>query len=478
MEFDYRILGRQEPETAVNAMYPTINAESVPVLVATDGSDIATYPVVRAYTMERDGTSTSAITSSTELNGTLTLTADRIIFVAPHINRTKWVDSSGSDMVVFGVGTTIATDLVWNGIAKLTKKVRGVSDKALTGHLYYPWISSIMHSKGRLPILRLGMTVQVGNDPSRDLLLNLVFKRNVETADVGVDIIRRVMRWRLRSGERLNPKLRSHIEELAQRGSIGEPPTRGQFVGKSIEGAVAARPQSVPERLIARNARKAAEPRRLTTNELHQRIRTTGYLFTPQYEYITLEPGHVHESQLGLRIRSDRRLAPLDSEKAYELLPCDLQVIVRIGQDWLPLTGAGSKPEGCFVGQGELLLTDQRICCQMTKGSSRTGRVEPGSNEVIAASLLLESIDSLGVVRLDEESDVWSLVVRNNAGGHLIFRPSTDESRTERELCEPWDLDMLAERTAGLVASRRGAARPSVILGERQRTYRFGEGTL
>jgi len=41
MEFDYRILGRQQPETAVNAMYPRINAGSAPVIVATDGSDIA-----------------------------------------------------------------------------------------------------------------------------------------------------------------------------------------------------------------------------------------------------------------------------------------------------------------------------------------------------------------------------------------------------------------------------------------------------
>jgi hypothetical protein len=467
MEFDYRILGHQEPETAVNTMYPAINAESAPVLVATDGSKIATYQVVRAYTMERGVTSTAAITSSADLNGTLTLTADRIIFVAPHINRTKWVDSSGSDMAIFGVGTTIATDLVWNGIGKLAKKARGISDKALTGHLYYPWISSIMHSKGRgkssPPVLRLGMTVQVGNDPPRDLLLNLVFKRGIETGDVGADIMRRVMLWRLLSGERLNPELRSHAEQLAHDGAIGEPGTRGQFVGKTLGNAKPARPQNLPERLIAHYAAEAAQPRRLTTIELHERIRTTGHLFTPQYEYITLRPGQVHESELGLRIRSDGRLAPVGLEEVLELLTCNLQLIVRIGQDWAAAAGTDSNYEGCFVGQGELLLTDQRICCQMTEGSSRTGQFERGCNEVIAASLLLESIDSLGVVRFDKESDVCSFLVRNNTGGHLIFRPPTEGSKAERELREPWDPDVLAERVAGLVASRRGVVQPSVI---------------
>jgi len=191
-------------------------------------------------------------------------------------------------------GTTIATDLVWNGIGKLAKKARGVSEKALTGHLYYPWISSITYSKGKghssPSVLRLGTTVQVGNDPPRDLLLNLVFKRGIETADVGADIFRRVLLWRLRSGERLNPKLRSNVEELSRSGALGEPEGRGQFVGKTINSAVPARPQNLPERLIARHVEDAAQPLRLTTIELHQRIRTTGHLFTPQYEYITLMP--------------------------------------------------------------------------------------------------------------------------------------------------------------------------------------------
>jgi hypothetical protein len=134
----------------------------------------------------------------------------------------------------------------------------------------------------------------------------------------------------------------------------------------------------------------------------------------------------------------------------------------------------GSKPEGCFAGKGELLLTDHRICCQVIEGRSRTGQIERGSNEVIAASLPLDSVDSLGVVLLDKESDVWSLVVRNDAGGHLIFRPDAEESQTERESREIWDLDLLAKRAAGLVASRRGAAPPPIVLAERQRTYEFG----
>jgi hypothetical protein len=441
MEFNYQILGRQEPETAVNVMYPAIDAASVPILVPSDGGDIATYQVIRAYTTERNGTSTAAITSSVDLHGTLTLTADRIIFVAPHIDRTKWVDSSGTTMAIFGVGTTIATDLVWNGIGKLAKKAKGVSEKALTAHLYYPWISSIMHCKGRNksspPLLRLGMTVQVGNDPPRDLLLNLVFKRGVETGDVGADIMRRVMLWRLRSGEGLNPDLRSHVEQIAHDGAIGEPGTRGQFVGKTLGNAKPARPQNLPERLIAHFAAEAAQPQRLTTIELHEKIRTTGHLFTPQYEYITLRPGQVHESELGLRIRSDGRLAPLDSEETLELLACNLQLIVRIGQDWAAVAEADSKHEGCFAGQGELLLTDQRICCQLTEGKSRTGQFERAGGEVIAASLLLESVDSIDVVRFDEEPDVWSLIIRNHAGGYLVFQRSTAKSDTERELCNP-----------------------------------------
>jgi hypothetical protein len=472
MEFDYRILGRQQPETVVNVMYPRINAESAPVLAATDGADIVRYEVVKAYTMERG----VAITSSAELSGSLTLTADRAIFVAPHIDRTKWIDSSGSDMAIFGVGTTIATDLVWNGIGKLTKRARGVSEQALTGHIYYPWISSISHSRGRgrssPPVLRLGMTVQVGSDPTRELLLYLVFKRGIETADVGGDIFRRVLLWRLRSGERLTSKLRSDVEQLARHGTLGEPEGQGRFAGRTINNAVPARPQNMPVRLIERYAEDANQQRRLTTAELHERIRTTGHLFMPQYEYITLMPGSGHESKLGFRIRSDGRLGPLDSEKACQLVVCDLEVIVRTGQDWSPQAGMGSKPDGCFAGEGELLLTDYRICCQMIEGRSRTGQVGRGSSEVIVASLPLDSIDSIGVVLLSKESDVWSLVVRNNAGGDLIFRPHADKSHTEH--AEPWDLDLLAAQAAGLVASRRGVAPPPIVLAERQRTYEFG----
>ncbi len=474
MAFDYRILAKQEPETETNVMYPRIDAKSVPVLDKFDGPNPVSFPVTRVFAQRLQNGEPNRITALGDVDGVLTLTAQRAIVVVPHLNKVKWIDSSSTDMAVFGVGTTIAVDLAWNGATKLIRKARGAPDPALTGHLYYPWISSVQYKPagGRKDpaALRLGTTCRINDDPPRDLLLYLVFHRSIDTADVATQTLSRIAAWHLAAGGIRDAKTQAGHEQLRDHPTITPPSDPGRFSAVSLKRAVPARPQNLPIPLFGRYAAERAteealeaeqaDAASLSRDEICQRFRSLGPDTTPRFEFLATAGDPPFWTPAGVEIDADGLVVPPPATTPRAHLRCGCWLWIVASTNWRRRAGKGSEPRISVQGTAEVLVSDDALTFSYRTGRSIAGPIDPAT-EVIVARFDLTEVDAL-TCRDTEFPDGThrTVAIGRNHLGVVRLRPPDDEDTT-------FDADGLAILLYDLISARRGVPKEEPV----------GEGT-
>lgn len=211
---NFNILSVRSADDEPTTWYPTLDHALAPIFEPTDGVDPITLPVSGlSVLIPINGQLQRVLGSTTDLDGLLWITNQRIIVRCKNYDKVTWNRQNTANTIFFGLGTEVA----FHTASKLYRRAKSAR-KAFVGHLHYPWIRSVQYQmeegKKFPPAVRFRMTKRLQNQTGQDMYLQLVLKGGTDSSDVARQIIQRCLAWWDVDQAGLAPEVRTRVQAL------------------------------------------------------------------------------------------------------------------------------------------------------------------------------------------------------------------------------------------------------------------------
>jgi len=468
----YDIFAVCQPNEPPGPLYPALSADFTLQPEAGDGVEGRTYNFHGMYALDVKDGQVHVRNGAGDLRGTLWVTDQRVALVCKNYDKVHWDRGNNFGAVMVGLGTETAFHLA----SKAYHRIASVG-KAMTAHFYYAWIDQVMWSpatdRKHPAAVRFGVQRNLTSGQQR-LYLELRFDDGTDTSWLAQDVTKRIAHWYLNGPLQLSDEQRAKMTPYATVGPL-RPPMPGSLVRYDLPlrhfvnetntaGALTAKAkEAATKAALAERAAGVAREKALLFRSHSSESR-------PPAEWVEVDKDKPpYESPLGIVIGPKRtRLWPVAGETV--LLDFSAQARGNFRADpstKLPLPEGGAvRP--LYQGLSRFLVTSQRLCVVLFKGTSAAGDVTTDDSVLVVVTPLAQ-ISEIGLTLVTNVPghtgpDLVLLDVDPSWGGTWVSSILSETHwGSEGPLSidkKPLDLAETATRLALVVAQARGQEGP------------------
>lgn len=467
----YSILGVHPPGDPNDPMYPEMNEEFAPVFGPEDGTSVRPIELRGIFVVGNVQGQTKTLTGSKDLHGTMWVTDQRVIILCKNYDQVKWDGSNNRGVVIFGLGV----ETTWHLASKAYHRVTSIG-KAMTAHLYYPWIGSVGWQPDRdrkhRARIRLGITVRLDNGGSYERGLEVGFEEAIDASAFAQALAQRVGKWRLSHGPRLDEKHRVSFETLAKAAPL-DPPTPGSVRLYRVPQFSVATEETTPGAIATRTANSRSEAKASTPPLANQKVSRVVDGSIPQETFLTYATEYhppfeliaepTERPDLGLVVTGEPGLQ-LNRGDALWHARVNCQGTFRVDDDGLPSEAGSFEP--LYKGWAELLITDTWLIVLLTSGWTAGGFAGSKHGRSVLVSYPIDLIYGIGVKTKNaagaETSPMLGFVSHDKSWGMVDV---SEIAGVKAPASEQWTMAPVGQSAAAVeiamaICASRGLPRP------------------
>lgn len=196
----FHILAVRAPEDEPSVLYPELDAQLMPKMAPADGRRV-TMQLARGLTVSRIEAPASAgqkttfhrLSGATGVTAEMWLTDQRLVVRCKNYASAKWSAGDSFNAMLFGGNLALADFEATKLFHRM--KNRG---KAMTGHVYFPWIHSIAYHPRVRGVQNAGLLLVVArkvNQEQQQLQLLIDLDNAADAKNLADDILHRCCAW-------------------------------------------------------------------------------------------------------------------------------------------------------------------------------------------------------------------------------------------------------------------------------------------
>jgi hypothetical protein len=413
----YSVFKVLQPGEEADELHPVLTEQFAPVFDAGDGHAIESFDVSGILLPDLVDGQFRVRYGSKDLKGTLWVTEQRIVLVCRNYDKVKWDGSNNVDVMEFGLGWGIADHVA----SKAYHRIRS-SGKAMTTHLYFPWVNAVTWSPARdrkNPAALRFKFVRSLTTGNKDYFIE-VHLGTTDTGALARRLLQRIGRWYLDGPLDLNENGIAKMTPVANAGPLSVP-APGKLSAHTLPSSYFVSATTTPSALAAKTAEN--HERAVSAQAELQAQRARALVFRgrsnqshPPSDFVEVPPkaGEKYESPIGVLVESTKRLWPAGGEELLFHAWGQLRGYVRVDDTGGP-DASSDKVIPLCQGIGQLMVTDRTVAIAVTNGTSAAGSVAAEGHSAFIATMPLNEVASIEMAPVTD--------VPNHAGPDLAIRP-------------------------------------------------------
>jgi hypothetical protein len=219
---EYNMFAVSKPRESLGALYPVLDAGFTPVPEEGDGATPKILEVRGMYVLGKVGPDIKILNGSRDLSGRLSITDQRISVVCRNYDKVRWDGLNNANAAFYGLGTEAAFHVAEKAFKRVVN-----SGKAMTAHLYFPWIAWVgwKPATGRKDraAIRFSVELPLKGGGVLQRHMELRFDDGTGTSELARSIVQRIARWWLALPFSLPVDVTERLTKLSNAPSLAQP---------------------------------------------------------------------------------------------------------------------------------------------------------------------------------------------------------------------------------------------------------------